>query len=221
MLKKFLAAGAAALALSAFANAAITHSLQPVAGAFPITSGGADSSAPNYTNGQYYVVDLIATVTAGDDWTQTSLSVGGALGARITNGTFFDHPLNAGTASGDNPPNPGLIPLFPALAYDSYYQATDGTNPSYAGSASNSATARSAVWFSTPPNAGAGSFRVARFTVIVPNPGPGAVLTVAGGSTTVQGGGTITSFNLSQPIPEPSTLALLGLGGLVGLIRRR
>ncbi|MFO0840560.1 MAG: PEP-CTERM sorting domain-containing protein [Phycisphaerae bacterium] len=216
MLKKFLAVGAAALALSAFASASITHSLQAVAGAYPITSGAADSTAPNYTNGTYYVVDLMATVGAGDDWTQTSLSVGGATGARVTNGTFFDHSLNLGSPSGDNPPNPALFPVFPALQWDSYYVASDGTTPSYAGSATTTPTQRSAVWFSTPPNGGAGTFRIGRFTIIA----NGAwSLNVQGGSTTVQGGGTIFPFNLT--IPEPSTLALLVLGSVAGLIRRR
>ncbi len=229
MLKKLLAAATVA-SLGAMAQAAITTALIPVFGNNPSTlvpnpiSGVAPDLLPqpfNINDGTYYAFDLVVTVDAGDDWTQSSTPVPG--GATIVGGTFFDHPLNAGTASGDNPPNAGLLPLVPSLAYDSYYQATDGTSPSYAGTLTNQPTLRRATWFSTPPNAGAGSHRIARFTVrVLPGDvGPNTILRIAGVHTTRVGAGTLFPFDVSAAIPEPSTMLLLGLGGLCGLIRRR
>ncbi|MFO0837616.1 MAG: PEP-CTERM sorting domain-containing protein [Phycisphaerae bacterium] len=229
MLKKFLAS-VAVLSLAAMAQATITTALIPVFGNAPVThvpnpvSGVAADLIPqgfNINDGTYYSFDLMVTVDPGDDWTQSSTS--GTGGAHMAGGSFFDHPLNLGTSSGDNPPSAGLLPLVPSLGYDSYYQSTDSTTPSYAGSLNNTASDRTATWFSTPPNAGPGTWRVARFTVKVDpsNIGPNTILRVRGVHTTRVGSGTLFPFDVAAAVPEPSTLALVALGGLFGLIRRR
>ncbi|MFO0840758.1 MAG: hypothetical protein U1D55_19800 [Phycisphaerae bacterium] len=104
--------------------------------------------------------------------------------------------------------------------WDSYHQATDGAAPSYAGQAINAPTHRSAVWFSTPPNAGAGVHRLARLTVIVPAPALG-MLRVQGASLSVQGGGTLIPFDLSLRIPEPASAALGCAGAALAFSIRR
>jgi hypothetical protein len=212
-MKKFLAL-AVACTFCAGAYADIGHYLDVCYQ--PEVEPGSDAVAPDFNDGTYWTCDLWASVTNGDDWTSSSAV------ATIDSGMFFEHALGD-----DTPPSAALVGLYPALEYDSFYLSTEAdvlnqppfADPSFAGETVNDPQMRVVeAWFRTPPNGGVGDFLIARYTIHAIDGLP-VTFHVEGASTTMDGGGYLYPFDLRCVIPEPASLALLGLG--LALIRRR
>jgi len=204
---------AAALALCAGAYADIETYLDCFYQ--PELTPGSDPYVPDFNDGTYFTVDLWVELINGDDWTTTEAT------ATIDGGEFFDHPFNDET-----PPWFMHVPHYPALEFDSFYCSTEAdlnnvppyTDPRFAAE-HHEAQYRHAVWFDVPPNGGVGTFLIARYTIkALPEDLP-VTFHVQGQSTTLDGGGTPYPFELTCVIPEPTSVALLGLG--LTLIRRR
>jgi hypothetical protein len=204
-MRKFLAV-AVVLAAGTFAMGDISHWVVEV-----------DNSVVMPPN--CYTFDLGVTVSADDDWLLTRSA------ATITDCpdcVFYQHP----TYDGDWP-QPSFFGLVPELEFDSFYTTPTGfpnTDVAPSGGAGfaegpdKEDCYQSAVWFDTA-NTGAGSYVVARYTVCG-DMCDGATMTIYGNSHIYSdGGGVDHPFEFSFTVPEPASLALLGLG--LFLIRRR
>lgn len=210
------------LAVVASASATLSHSLASVANPVPLGGLGAQT------------FDLKVTTTGTDDWTSTNMQ------AVISDNS--KHWYND-AFGGNGTPNPAFIPIAPSLAFDtfvtspgSYPNTNDGTAPGFAQPPApvfDRATT-SAIWFDTV-NSADGMYTIARLTIfsdtdrppltaaVLGTPGLGAlVATIQGTTTAKNSGGQLLSFAFGlYQVPEPATLSLLVLGGLVGLVRRR
>jgi len=197
-----LFAAAIVLAAGSIAAADITHSLVPVDNSAVWGDDGLSSD--------YYTFDLVVTMSNTDDWTSTFAD------AVLTGpgSVFYQHAL------GGDVPNPAFWPTFPALEYDSFWSAPNFGTPGFAGAVVVTDTEMSATWFDTEVNEDI-SFTAARYTIFIPDPSVGVVGTISGTSTARNTGGDLIPFSFDIAVPAPSTAALLGLGGLVGVRRRR
>jgi hypothetical protein len=115
-----------------------------------------------------------------------------------------------------NPPNPALVPVFPALAADSYI-TTPGTTNTTGGA--NPFLVPDSSWFDTDSNGAQNNFKFAQLTFPAANAGSWSFtgrVNLAG--TTVEN--FPFSFSSGATIPEPSTMVMGGLS-LIGLAFRR
>lgn len=169
---------------------------------------------PNGLGAGSATYDLKVTVSGGDDWTSTSMK------SSISGGTYYNDALG-----GNSQPNPALFPFAPNLQWDTFATQPEGwpnvggqgAGIGFAGTPVFGNTSIDATWFDTPTNGGDGTFTLARISV--QGLQAGWVLKLDGAHTTVKGGATLYPYSFT--VPEPSTLGLLVLGGLAGLIRRR
>jgi hypothetical protein len=170
------------------------------------TTGNADSLHPNFDNEGWFTYDLVVTVDDGDDWTSASMDA-------LTDGVFIQHSLG-----GNGDPSPALIGLYPALAFDSFFDSPptvlDGNGPGgFAEGPIWTDSTVTATWFDVD-DTGGGTFTLARLTFDSPD----GFLTVAGAMTYANTGGELFPYEIT--VPAPASAALLGLAGLVSRRRR-
>jgi PEP-CTERM motif len=194
--------------------------LPVIAAGFATSSAMAASSAwsidaSNIVAGT--VANALTADGAGDDWT------GAVLKIDLTAGSVYN---DAGFGA-DGPPTSAFIGLVPALAFDSYVGIIDDATAGIAGGAGDlgggaqnlaggGVDAASITWFNTATGDTA-AVQVANITLSDDAAGSWALITSFAGGL-VQTGGTIVGGAL---VPEPASLALMGLGGLAALRRRR
>lgn len=157
--------------------------------------------------------DLRITTTGNSDWRSARI---------FTNGTFYQDPLGGNSGPG----NSAFFPLVPSLRFDTYVSSPagagstivlggfNGTNELPPGQIVFNESQLGIVWgdlVNSPP----GEYTLARVTFS--GPSPSFIGRISYGPI---GDGSQT-FHLPIPvIPEPTSLALLSLGGLV-LMRPR
>jgi hypothetical protein len=206
---KMLLAAAAVGACSTLANAALTASWVSV----PIPPGTTDSSGspgmPLAENG-FRTFDLVVNRDAGDDFQSIRIFANAPAG-----GSYFQHTFGASAT----PPNSALIPAFPALAFDSFFD--DNGNFQILGSTDGNVDLPPPGVFSNSQLAVSGGdltndilggpLRLLRLTFNgTGNP------TFLGRIFSVQ---TPNGIPVPQ-IPEPTTLGLLAAAGLLAIRRR-
>jgi uncharacterized protein (TIGR03382 family) len=125
-------------------------------------------------------------------------------------GTAFNHAFGS-----DGAPNPALIPAFPALAFDSFFDVGGSPVSFVPGSAAFGNGEVIGTWFTQPPVEVAFGERIRflRLTLL-----DGGEIDFARTSIEV---GFSNNTTAVFGIPAPGAAALLGLGGLVAGRRRR
>ncbi len=212
------------LGIAAFANAAPLLTL--TSGPFTVTVWDAtDPASPGYDSNQgaipdgYASMDIAVNIDGGIDWTQAQML------SHLTSGSFYQDT----TYGGNVHPNPSFYALVPGLAFDTYVVATsypgsgaDGVT-NIAGGAVNlggqsSATMDTSLldvtWFDTESVYPEG--QIARVTYS--NDAAGSLdLLVYDAAQDKE------TFSIPIPpiVPEPVSIMLMLVGGVVGLIRRR
>jgi len=213
---KMLLAAAAVGAMSTVASAALTASWVnvPIVPATDTDSSGSPGM-PLIANG-FHTWDLVLNRDPGDDFQSMRI-----FGNAPAGGTYFQHSFGASAT----PPNPALIPAFPALQYDSFFD--DNGNFQILGSTDGTVDLPPPGIFSTTQLAVSGGdlttditggpLRLLRLTFN----GTGAP-SLVGRIFSVQtpNGIPVPQIGGGGPVPEPASLGLLAAAGLLAIRRR-
>ncbi|MEM6257977.1 MAG: PEP-CTERM sorting domain-containing protein [Planctomycetota bacterium] len=129
----------------------------------------------------------------------------------LTEGAFYQDGLGAD----DEAPNPTFVAAFPALGVDSFINTPGGTSilPGFVTTTSEF----SGTWGDLTDDGAQAGFLFAQFTTTADAVGTYSFDIAFAGAQ----GPEEQSFSGAIPIPEPSSLALISLGGLLIARRRR
>ena len=173
---------------------------------------GEDALVLDFNDGSYFTFDLIVTTVDADFYAAE-------LDATLMGpAEFFQHP-----AGGLVPPDPNLVEQYPAVEFDTFFDAGPGSDPwVLLDDLVEEPQFIHATWFDTEVDLPNDTYRIARFSFHFLDIGT-ATLTVEGDSVNPNGSPYffhIGPLEVSMYYPEPSSLALLTLGGLLSLRRR-
>ncbi len=151
-------------------------------------------------------------ITSDTDWTNQRLDL------TLTQGSIYQDGFG-----GDTQPNPLFFSIAPSLQWDTFFTtpggfpntAGTGTAPGFAGTNTITSTTLGVSWFDSVTNA-PGTYTVARLTL-----SDNAVGAYSGNGFDAQSGGTGTYFSGNINVPEPASLAVLGLGAVALMARKR
>ena len=149
----------------------------------------------------------------GDDWT------GAVLRIDMTNGSAYQNSFG-----GDGPPSSAFIGFVPELAFDTYVGIIDDGTAGIAGPAGDLGGGVqsldfpevSITWFNTAID-NTGPIQIANLTFSPDAQGTWELIVAFAGGQIHQSG---VMEGGVMALPEPTTLALMGLGGLAVLRRR-
>lgn len=128
----------------------------------------------------------------------------------LTSGTIYNDALGSDSA----PPNPAFVGVFPALGADSFITTPGSTSELGVTTSENSWVG---TWGDTSGDGPQSNFKFAQFTVSEGAQGSYSFDIAYAGDT----GPVEVVLSGPIPVPEPGSMALLGLGGLALMARRR
>lgn len=239
MMKKFLAAGLI-LAAASVASASVTYSLSDVT----LDAVNGNYQGPEFQHGtNAWTVDVLVNLNSSDDWT-----AGGLVGTTQAGSSWYYFEPNLAPGPQGSSAAPGKFATAVTLPKSQFATGrfTSLSNFAMAGSykpASPTAVANAnevnVAWLETPPQTTTldTNGAIVRLTLLHtltadqtgvyfdsvqrnPNDVLLASIEVASGSVETTGLAIVNYSAYATVIPEPASLALLALGGLMGLRRR-
>jgi len=209
---RYLTALVLTAALAGVASADIAGEVQSY-----ITPDASTDALSPIVGGDYVTNDIV--VTTDTDWLSAVVEI------VLTQGSIYQH-----AAGGDTAPNPLFFPVYPALEYDTYVQNGAGESVGilpavdYGYAAVENGTTTYALSWNTVDTDDIGVLPLLRATLSSDAQGTWKTRITALSDDienpyeyVMEDGSVVDGYM----IPEPATMALLGIGGLAALIRRK